>query len=56
MGRTPKPDTQAPRNPIYPAPTPADYSGEVSKRQLKQLQKIAEESGEKLDTQDGPAW
>ena len=62
MGRTPKPAAPRARSlPIFPTPAPADYSDEVSEKDLKALEALVEENengedGEVWELVDGPGW
>ncbi len=46
--RTPKMDASAPRAPAIPAPTPADYSDELSGAQVDALRKHAPQDESKM--------
>ena len=57
MSRIPQPTTKTPQK-WRPDLVPADYSDEVTDRDLEALRRISEKevSDEEFDLVDGPAW
>lgn len=63
MGRLPKPAAPYARTvPIFPIPTPADYSDEVTDEDIKVLSEVAKDgkdggrNDDEWEILDGPGW
>lgn len=62
MGRIPKPDAPYARGlPIFPTPAPADYSDEVTEKDIAVLSELVgngdcEDNKDEWELVDGPGW
>ena len=63
MGRLPKPAAPSARVlPVFPTPAPADYSDEVSEKEIEALNEIVRKgdhdgkNGDEWELIDGPGW